>query len=304
MKTIRLFFLLAGLIIWCSGCGGNMFFSKKAAPAPKITSHLNMAFVYIPSGTFVMGSPAYETGRFDDEIRQKVTLTKGFYIQTTEVTQGQWEAVMVKNPSHFEQCGKRCPVENVSWNDAQEFIRRLNEDVGGGKYRLPTEAEWEYVCRLGQKKNVFSRILDAGVRAVNVLYFSVFEEELMSSLDCLSTDEANYNGQLPCAGCPKGEYRDTTLPAGSLAPNKLGIYDMTGNVYEWCLDHYCLQQCASTFPLNKISDPVGDCNGKFKVYRGGSWMSCFRYCRPAYRGKARPDYSAKNIGFRLVKEPH
>lgn len=303
MKAIRLLFLFAGLSICCSGCGGNSFFSKKAAPAPEITSDLNMKFVYIPPGSFVMGSPAHEPGRFDDEVRQEVTLTRGFYLQTTEVTQGQWEAIMQNNPSHFDQCGNRCPVENVSWVDVQTFIQRLNEDTRDGQYRLPTEAEWEYACRLGRKKNIFFRMLDAGVGAVNAMYFSLMESELLPSLDCLSTSEANYNGEFPCAGCPKGEYRKTTLPVGSLAPNKLGIYDMTGNVYEWCLDYYGLQQCPSSFPLNKVSDPVGACNGKFKVYRGGSWMSCFRYCRPAYRGKARPDYSAKNIGFRLVKEP-
>ncbi|MBF0229873.1 MAG: SUMF1/EgtB/PvdO family nonheme iron enzyme [Desulfamplus sp.] len=109
----------------------------------------NMQFVYIPPGEFMMGSPEDELGRSDDEIQHKVRLTKGFYMQTTQVTQGQWKQVMGNNPSYFKDCGNNCPVEQVSWEDAQEFIKKINQQGGRLLYRLPTEAEWEYACRAG-----------------------------------------------------------------------------------------------------------------------------------------------------------
>ncbi len=218
---------------------------------------------------------------------------------------------MQDNPSYFDECGRRCPVENVSWNDVQVFIQRLNEKSGEeNTYRLPTEAEWEYACRMGRKKNIFSRMVDGAIGVVNTLHYAFIktglvpfqQTELIPTQDCLSTEEANYNASFPCAGCPKDDYRGKTLPVASLQPNQIGLYDMIGNVYEWCQDNYGSLKCPSTFPMYKCCDPKGCCRGECKVYRGGSWMSCFRYCRPAYRGRARPDYEAKNIGFRLVKE--
>ena len=115
----------------------------------KFTNSLGMEFVLIPAGSFMMGSPSSEKGRDRDEKQHRVTLTKSFYMQTTEVTQGQWKKIMGNNPSYFKNCGDDCPVEQVSWNDAQEFIRKLNRKEGADKYRLPTEAEWEYACRAG-----------------------------------------------------------------------------------------------------------------------------------------------------------
>ena len=116
---------------------------------PTIANSIGMKFLLLPGGTFMMGSPSSEKGRDSDERQHEVTLTKGFYMQATEVTQGQWQAIMGKNPSHFKNCGDNCPVEKVSWNDVQDFIRKLNQKEGANKYRLPTEAEWEYACRAG-----------------------------------------------------------------------------------------------------------------------------------------------------------
>ncbi|MDM8550047.1 SUMF1/EgtB/PvdO family nonheme iron enzyme [Desulfobacterales bacterium HSG2] len=117
---------------------------------------IGMKFVHISAGTFMMGSPSDEPERDDDERLHRVTLTKGFYMQTTEVTQGQWKAVMGSNPSRFKNCGNNCPVEKVSWDDVQEFIKKLNRKEGTGKYRLPTEAEWEYACRAGTKTALYT----------------------------------------------------------------------------------------------------------------------------------------------------
>ena len=111
------------------------------------TNSIGMTFVLIPAGTFQMGSPAGEAERDDDERQHKVTISRPFYLQTTEVTQGQWQKVMGSNPAHFNTCGKDCPVEKVSWDDAQEFIRKLNQMEKTDTYRLPTEAEWEWACR-------------------------------------------------------------------------------------------------------------------------------------------------------------
>ncbi|QTA82859.1 Sulfatase-modifying factor enzyme domain-containing protein [Desulfonema limicola] len=176
-------------------------------------SEIKMKFVYIRPGEFMMGSPKDEPERSDDEVLHKVILTKGFYMQTTPVTQAQWKAVMGSNPSRFKDGGDNCPVENVSWDDAQDFIKALNKTAGKQKYRLPTEAEWEYACRAGTKTPFYTG-------------------------RCLGTDQANYDGNNPLKGCPKGIYRKKTTPVGSFPSNPWGLYDMHGNVWEWCQDWY------------------------------------------------------------------
>lgn len=191
-------------------------------------------------------------------------------MQTTEVTQGQWRAVMGDNPSRFKNCGDDCPVESVSWNDVQEFIRRLNDRVGTGKYRLPTEAEWEYACR-AETETPFS-----------------FGE-------CLSTGEANYNGNHPLSGCPKGEYRGKTVAVASFFPNQWGLYDMHGNVWEWCQDWY------GDYPSGSVTDPEGPSSSAGHVARGGSWYSYARICRSAYRGGFTPGGRFFSLGFRLSR---
>jgi formylglycine-generating enzyme required for sulfatase activity/serine/threonine protein kinase len=231
---------------------------------------LGLSFKYIPPGSFLMGSPADEAGREKDEAAFRVTLTRGFYIGVTEVTQDQWRRVMGSNPSHFKRCGRNCPVENVSWHDVQKFIEKLNTRTGTRKYRLPTEAEWEYACRAGT----------TGPFAFG---------------NCLNTGLANYNGRYPLAGCPGGTYISRTLPVRSFRPNRWGLYDMHGNVWEWC------QGWLGEYPRGTAVNPVGSTNRRFRTIRGGSWETDDLVCRSANRNIFRPGGRSVSIGFRLVK---
>ena len=239
----------------------------------RFTNSIGMEFVRIPSGSFTMGSPKDEPGRWDDETPQhRVTLTRDFFMGTTEVTQGQWKAMMGNNPSHFDKCGDACPVEQVSWNDVQEFIKKLNS-LDGRRYRLPTEAEWEYAARAGT-------------------------ETPFTYGRCLSTDQANYRGNYPLSGCDKGEYRERTIPVGSLdAPNAWGLHDMHGNVHEWCQDWF------GDYPSGSVTDPTGPSSGSYRVLRGGGWSFQARYCRSAARGGSSPSYRKSDFGFRLALSP-
>jgi formylglycine-generating enzyme required for sulfatase activity len=255
------------------------FWAEYEEPARRIPEHrieepftnsIGMTFVYIPPGSFTMGSPSSEPERDDDERQHHVTLTKGFFMQTTEVTQGQWKAVMGSNPSYFKNCGDNCPVEKVSWEDVQEFIRKLNRKEGVDRYRLPTEAEWEYACRAGT-----TTPFNGG--------------------NCLSADEANYDGNYPLDGCPKGSYREKTVPVGSFPPNDWGLYDMHGNVWEWCSDWY------GEYPSGSVTDPEGPSSGSYRVFRGGSWLSYARGCRSASRFLSAPGCRRDLIGFRLAR---
>lgn len=236
------------------------------------TNTVGMKFVKIPAGSFKMGSRQNEPDRDKNEALHKVNLTKSFYIQITEVTQGQWKAVMGNNPSYFSDCGDNCPVENVSWNDIMEFIRKLNQREGSENYRLPTEAEWEYACRAGT-------------------------ETPFTYGECLHSVDANYRGTYPLIGCSKGKYRLKTLPVASLTPNTWGLYDMHGNVSEWCQDIF------DNFTEGERSDPIGPSSGTRRVRRGGGWNDYARYCRAAYRGRLDPKIRDNNLGFRLVYKP-
>ncbi len=249
---------------------------QKEKPAPQVqkskpdtgksfTNSLGMKFVPIPAGTFIMGSPPNEPGeRFDSQTQHKVTLTKGFYMQVTEVTQGQWKAMMGNNPSGFKICGENCPVENVSWNDVQEFIKRLNQKEKIRKYRLPTEAEWEYAARAGSS---------------TTYYFG----DDVNELDQYAWYKDNSGGK--------------THPVGELKPNSWGLYDMYGNVSEWCQDWF------GTYPYNDIVDPTGPNTGSYRVNRSGCWdVPSTRCCRSAKRSCDSPDTGYVCIGFRLVCE--
>jgi len=245
------------------GCG-------KTEDCP-LTNSIGMKFVFIKPGTFMMGSPSDEPQRDSDETQHKVTITKGYYLQTTEVTQGQWEAIMGSNPSYFSSCGANCPVETVSWDDAQDFIQKLNQKEGL-TYRLPTEAEWEYAARAG---------------TTTPFAFG----------NCLSTNDANYDGNDPLTGCSKGTDRYRTVAVGSLRANAWGLYDMHGNVYEWCQDWY------SSYPDNSVTNPVGPSSGSNRVTRGGGWYGTAEGCRSAERGNGRPRYRA-STGLRLTRIPN
>ena len=269
-------------IAGCSGKTSELYMADKAASinqgtplSPEkgetFTNSIGINFVYIPSGTFTMGSPTDELGRNLDEIQHQVTITKGFYMQTTEVTQGQWKAVMDNNPSYFLNCGDDCPVENVSWYDVQEFIRRLNNLDGTKKYRLPSEAEWEYACRAGSKTS----LANGNIKEGNCCYDS--------NLDAMGWYVSNSDGG--------------THPVARKKPNDWGLYDMHGNVWEWC------QDWERKYPFINVTDATGPQRGWFKIRRGGGWNEYPRFCRSAYRSRFNPDEVDSHIGFRLVMNP-
>ncbi len=253
-------FCAAMVVVFCLCMAGSLFAEEKKS----ITNSIGMRFVYIPPGTFMMGSPENEPNRDKDETLHKVTLTKGFYMQTTEVTQGQWKAIMGKNPSKFYDCGDNCPVEQVSWDDAQTFIRKLNENEGTSKYRLPTEAEWEYAARAG---------------TTTAYSFG---------------DDKNQLGQYAWYEDNSGK---KSHPVGQLKPNPWGLYDIHGNVMEWCHDAY-----GDTYYANSPStDPKGASSGSERAMRGCSWIASASLCTSANRDNGRPNHHFSIVGLRLVR---
>ena len=198
-----------------------------------------------------MGSPESEEDRESDETQHRVTLTKGFWMMETEVTQEQWKVVMGNNPSNIK--GDDLPVERVTWNDCQEFCKKCAQL--GLPVQLPTEAQWEYACRAGST-GAYASILDA---------------------------MAWYNGD------------SGTHPVGTLKPNAAGLYDMHGNVWEWCADWY------GEYPSESVTDPVGPSTGSRRVFRGGGWDDSAGYCRSANRGYCVPGDRYYYLGFRCVR---
>jgi len=228
-----------------------------------IVNSIGMKFIYIPPGEFMMGSPKNEAKRYDNEVLRKVTLTKPFFIQTTPVTQGQWIYIMGNNPSKFKSKIGNNPVENVSHKDAHEFIKKLNQKEATGKYRLPIEAEWEYACRAGS-----------------------------TTAYCFGDDES----KLEEYAWYKKNSDSKTHPVGLLKPNAWGLYDMHGNVWEWCEDWY------QDYLSIDVIDPWGPGSGSNKVLRGGCWFDEPQYCRSAYRFDDSPDKRTHMMGFRLVRD--
>jgi formylglycine-generating enzyme required for sulfatase activity len=231
---------------------------------------LEPEMVFVQGGTFTMGSPESEPERSSGEVQHQVTLSS-FYIGKYEVTQGQWKAVMGSNPSYFKDKGDNYPVERVSWNDVQEFLWKLNAATGK-RYRLPTEAEWEYACRAGSTTP-------------------------FNTGNNLTTSQANYDGNYPYNGNAKGTYLQRTQPVGSYSPNAWGIYDMHGNVWEWCSDWY------GDYSTSAQTNPPGPSSGSLRVLRGGSWNYDAESCRSALRYGSfpfYPDYDSYGGGFRVV----
>lgn len=229
--------------------------SLAAAYTDSITG---MEFVPVKGGCFQMGDTFGDGG---EKVHQ--VCVDGFFMGTYEVTQGQYQKIMGTNPSHFKACGLNCPVENVSWEDAQEFIRQLNERTGRN-YRLPYEAEWEYAARSGGKNEQF-----AGT----------------SDLDDL--------GGYAWFGDNSGK---KTHAVGTRRPNGLGLYDMSGNVWEWCKDWYSDDYYAKSPQKN----PRGPLSGSDRVLRGGSWNGSAGYARAAIRYYFTPGIRNHFLGFRLV----
>jgi formylglycine-generating enzyme required for sulfatase activity len=234
-----------------------------------LDNNAGLDMVQIPVGEFVMGSPAEEAGRQDNEGPQRAVTVPSFFIGRFQVTQAQYEAVMGQNPSRFK--GADRPVEQVSWDDAVAFCENLSGLVGR-TYRLPSEAEWEYACR-----------------AKTTTPFNVGPT--------ITTDLANYNGNETYGNGPKGIFREETTDGGSFPPNAFGLYDMHGNVWEWCLDHW--HDTYDGAPTDG-SAWLSSVESNSRLLRGGSWFTDPTICRSAYRGRDARDNQYHYIGFRLV----
>jgi len=271
-RPIRVLVLAVLLLLVLTGWPVLSQQSDPAVPASEFTNSIGMKFVRIAPGTFLMGSDS------GDEKNTKpvheVTLTEGFYMQVTEVTQKQWQAFMGDNPSAFK--GPDLPVEQVSWEDAQEFLKKLNATEKGANYRLPSEAEWEYAARAGQTGE-------------------------LPDLEAVAWSTTNSGKQ--------------THPVGQKEANEWGLYDMLGNVWEWCADWYDYDY----YKKSPSVDPSGPSSGKNRVERGGSWEVyvamverdlgggvSFTFNKSvihvAVRGGARPTHRSKMTGFRCVRE--
>ncbi len=222
---------------------------KFVASAPEIE------MVKIPSGSFMMGS---ENGSKDEKPAHRVNISKSFYMGKYEVTQAQWKSVMGNNPSSASNCGGNCPVNIVSWDDVQGFIRKLNDLQKKYKYRLPTEAEWEYACRAGTTG------------------------DYAGDLDSMAWYFLNAGGE--------------THPVGQKSPNDFGLYDMHGNVAEWCEDRY------GNYSSETVTDPTGAAEGSFRVYRGGGWYANGGFLRSANRNSIESTHSSGDLGFRLIRD--
>jgi len=241
-------------------------FGQKLPPeAPPKTLSLDlgegvvMEFVLIPAGSFLMGSDE-NAGDGDEYPAHKVTFSKPFYLGKYEVTQEQWTRLMGKNPSHFK--GPKLPVETVSWNDCQKFLSLLGEKTGR-RAALPTEAQWEFACRAGTTSSWFHGVSER-----------------------LAADYAWYGDNS----------ENKTHPVGLKKPNPWGLYDMTGNVWEWCSDFY--QKHA--YPKGEVIDPTGPTKGDTRITRGGAWGDNTELLRPAARNCVGPEVANQGLGLRCA----
>lgn len=255
---------------------GQLFFRAAFVPAPADTNLL-----FIPPGTFLMGSPASEALRFADETNHFVTITRGFWMSRYLVRQQDYLAVVGNNPSFFIGDATR-PVERVNWYNATNYcwLRTQQEQAAGVipsnlVYRLPTEAEWEYACR-------------AGTTAAFYLGAS------------LSSGQANFDGQYGYDSSvgqifnPIGIFLQRTTSVGTYSTNNWGLYDMIGNVMEWCQDWY------GDYPMGSVIDPLGPATGSSRIRRGGYWLLPAQNCRSAQRAKGVASEAIQYFGFRVV----
>ncbi len=245
--------------------------SKTKSPPKELTVDLGkgvkLEMVLIPAGEFLMGSPDSDKDAEPDEKPQhRVRITKPFYMGKYLVTQEQWEAVMGSNPSNFK--GPKNPVETVSWDDCQEFFKKLNTQsaAGGGKFQLPSEAQWEYACRAGSKTKY---------------YFGDDETRLGDYAWYVKNSD------------------DKTHPVGKKKPNAWGLYDMHGNVWEWCQDRFDVGYYAKS----PMDDPTGAATGSYRVNRGGCWSAPARFCRSAGRYGDLPGLRFDFLGLRVSRVP-
>jgi formylglycine-generating enzyme required for sulfatase activity len=232
--------------------------SMPVSTPQEITNRIGMEFVLIPAGTFTMGSP-YPDAYDDEKPAHQVTISEPFYMGKYEVTQAQWKAVMGENPSVFKDDDR--PVENVLWEDAQQFIQKLNKREGKEACRLPSEAEWEYAARAG----------------TTTTYSFGDNESQLGDYAWYSQNSDN-----------------TTHPVGEKKPNAWGLYDMHGNVWEWVQDWY------GPYTAEAVTDPIGPATGTARVIRGGGWGDAAQGARSADRGWAHPGYRDGYLGFRCL----
>jgi len=223
---------------------------------------------WIKPGNFTMGSTTKETGRYKDERQHEVNLTKGFWLGRYEVTQGEWETLMGNNPSNFKNAGKRAPVETVSWEKAMAFCRKLNKREGsaghlphGYEYSLPTEGQWEYACRAGTTGP----------------YHTGRGESALGRTGWWNRNSGS-----------------KTHSVGQKEANVWGLYDMHGNVWEWCYDRF------GKYSTGRATDPAGPSTGSFRVLRGGCWGNYARFCRSAFRNNGTTSRHDDDLGFRLA----
>ena len=227
-------------------------------PPKNFTNTLGMKFAWIPPGNFLMGSPNAEAGREANETQHQVTLTKGFYMGVYSVTQEEWQGVMGKNPSSYKG-EKNLPVDTVSWVDSQEFIKKLG-DKDKKAYRLPTEAEWEFAARAGTR----------------TAYYFGNDKSILGQYAWYSENSEK-----------------KTHPVGQKKPNQWGLFDMSGNVWQWCEDWH------GDYQNKDVVDPQGPEKGSLRVLRGGSWGDDPRSCRSAYRARDEPGNRYGGIGCRV-----
>jgi formylglycine-generating enzyme required for sulfatase activity len=262
------------------------------AAEQELGAGVGLRLIQVPAGEFLMGSPADEPQRFEDEGPQHRVRLPGFLMAQTPISQAQWQQVagwqernaerwgrqLNPNPSRFsdQADSDNRPVEQVSWHDASEFCNRLSQRTGR-HYTLPSEAQWEYACRAG---------------STTPFAFGA----------TLSAELANYNASFTYGNGPKGEYRKQTTPVGMFPANAWGLHDMHGNVYEWCLDHWHDSYKGAPSDGSAWLKPSAS-DEETRLLRGGSWDNFPRNCRSACRLHARPDYANYNVGFRVVCLP-
>jgi formylglycine-generating enzyme required for sulfatase activity len=284
---VNLVRLVIGAVALCTLLAASAHAAQGPDADKVITNSIGMKLTLIPAGRFLMGSPADEAERDPEEAQHEVAITKPFYMGVYEVTQAQYRAIYPKHNAHFNEKnggGPDHPVEQVRWREAVEYCAKLSalpaEKKAGRVYRLPTEAEWEYACRARSKT------------AFNVG-------------DTLSAAQANFNGNAPYGKADKGPHHQKTMKVGSYAPNAFGLYDMHGNVMEWCADWYD----PAYYKNSPKEDPSGPAEGVvptgfakdyFHVVRGGCWLDEGRACRSAYRFRLQSSEPYRLVGFRVV----
>jgi formylglycine-generating enzyme required for sulfatase activity len=289
--VIRVLRLLPALVLTVLGAALLVPSERgHSAPAPVTRNHftnsLGMKLVRIRPGKFTMGSPTDETGRYVEEHQHPVEITRAFYIGVYTVTQAQYKKVMGSDPSYFSATGhgrvsvrgvntSNFPAENMSWNDADSFCKKLSalpgEKGAGRKYRLPSEAEWEYACRAG-----------------TTTPFAFGKS--------LSSTQANFNGNQPYGGAATGPYLQRPAKVGSYKPNAWGLYEMHGNVWHFVADWHD----TNYYRVSPRKDPTGPRKGHSRVVRGASWMNVGAWCRSAFRVPVGPTNTWNHVGFRVA----